>query len=109
MNGIGVDKVNELFDLCVKFGIFKKSGSFVKDAETGDVLGQGKTKVVAKLRANEDGLFDKYEPLMLAQLHSVGSADTESLRRAALERGDDEVVDILNEKTADATDGESDE
>lgn len=109
MNGIGVDKVNELFDLCVKFGIFKKSGSFVKDAETGDVLGQGKTKVVAKLRANEDGLFDKYEPLMLAQLHSVGSADTESLRRAALERGDDEVVDILNEKTADSTDGESDE
>ena len=101
MNGVGVDKVNELFDLCVKFGIFKKSGSFVKDAETGELLGQGKAKVVAKLRANEDGLFDKYEPMMLAQLHNTGSADTETLRKAALERGDSDVVDILNDKATD--------
>lgn len=103
MNGIGVDKVNELFDLCVKFGIFKRSGAFVKDAETGNTLGQGKAKVVAMLRTNEDGLRDKYEPLMLARLNQVGSADTQTLLQDALDRGDEEAASEIHDSESEHT------
>lgn len=103
MNGIGVDKINELFDLCVKFGILKKSGSFIKDAETGETIAQGKAKVVAMLRENENGLYDKYEPLMLACLNSTGSADTQTILQAALERGDDDALKAINKSSNDDT------
>lgn len=101
MNNIGIDKVNELFDLCLKFGIFKRSGSFYKDASTGEMLGQGKPAVVKKLRANEDGLYDKYEPLMLDMLHNAGSADKQTLIQAAIERGDNEAIKEINNNGTD--------
>lgn len=106
MNNIGIDKVNELFDLCVKFGIFKRSGSFYKDAKTGEMLGQGKPVVVKKLRANEDGLYDKYEPIMLAELNSTGSADNQTLIQAAIDRGDEDAIKELNNQTTEEPDEE---
>lgn len=99
MNGIGVDKVNELFDLCLKFGIFKRSGSFFKDGETGDLLGQGKNKVVAMLRANENGIRDKYEPLMLQHLHDIG-ADNQSIIDDAIAKGNNDIVDEFKKQRA---------
>lgn len=99
MNGIGVDKVNELFDLCLKFGIFKRSGSFFKDSETGDLLGQGKNKVVAMLRANENGIRDKYEPLMLQHLHDIG-ADNQSIIDDAIAKGNNDIVDEFKKQRA---------
>lgn len=109
-NGKGIDRDNELFDLCEKFGIIKRSGSWYKDAKTDEMLGQGKPAVLEKIRANEDGIRDKYIPLMEAAMASTGSADLNVLLEKAIERGDKDMVAALQSKLyIKSSDGEEEE
>lgn len=94
-DGVGIDRDNELFDLCEKFGIIKRSGSYYKDAETGDVLGQGKPQVLEKINENVDGIKEKYTTRMLAHLSDIGSADIHDIIKDAINRGDEGVATAL--------------
>lgn len=94
-NGKGIDRDNELFDLCEKFGIIKRSGSYYKDSETGETLGQGKPTVLKLIQSNENGIRDKYIPRMLERLDQVGSADTNDIIKDAISRGDDDIVESM--------------
>jgi recombination protein RecA len=98
-NGKGIDKDNELFDLCEKFGIIKRSGSYYKDGDTGETLGQGKPSIIKKIESNEDGIKDKYIPRMLERLEQVGSADTNDIIEDAISRGDDDIVESMRSNT----------
>ena len=91
-NGKGIDKDQELYDLCMKFGIFKQSGKYIKDAATEEVLGQGQANVVEKIEKNEDGIKDKYLPLMKAHLNAVGAADDNEILKQAISRNDKETI-----------------
>lgn len=97
-NGKGIDRDQELFDLCVKFGIFKLSGSYYKDSKTGASLGQGQAAVLEKIEKNEDGIRDKYIPIMKAHLNAVGAADDNEILKQAISRGDKETIAAMKSR-----------
>lgn len=52
--GEGVDEIGCIVDLAVEKGIIKKSGAWFSDAETGEMLGQGRDNTVANLKDQPD-------------------------------------------------------
>ena len=96
-DGKGIDRDNELFDLCLKFGIIRQSGAYFKDAISGDTIAQGKTKVLDAIENNEDGIRDRYIPLMKEHLSAIGTADNNSILKDAISRGDKDVVTSLRD------------
>ena len=60
--GIGIDRIAEIIDIALEFGIVKRSGSWFS---YGDVkLGQGQVKVIELLRDNEELVEEIHNKVM---------------------------------------------
>lgn len=96
-DGKGIDRDNELLDLCLKFGIIKQSGGYFKDSESDETIVKGKPKMLEAIENDENGIKEKYIPLMQAHLNAIGTADNNSILKDAINRGDKDVVASLRD------------